>query len=237
MSKIIKAACLTALSQIAFSAFAVQVNTTELFVSCDEPNTYTKILNETNDRVFLTIESGEYLYDDHRKLTGKKSSYKDGKFKNVGMIVSPSKGILGPKEERRVNFNLFENSCSAETDKLYSVAYVPSGVPGEPNTMKLMVGIGGIVTVMPKDPKLSYEFTSLKDEVEIENTGNSVIKGEIHNCESSDKKCVSSFRVHHTRTFSLPKNKLEGATKIILTAPSNPDWKVEMSNDEIKKLI
>ena len=237
MSKLIKSTCFAVLSQLAFSAFAVQVDTTELFVPCDTPNTSTNIMNETGERIFLNIEAGEYEYDEDGKLTGKKIHYKDGELKNVGVIVRPSKAILGPKEERRINFNLFENSCSAKTDKLYSVTYVPSAVPGSANTMKLMVGIGGIVTVMPKDPKLSYELTSLEDQVLIENTGDSIIKGKIITCEEKTKGCTSTFRVHHTRTFEIPKSILNEAKELILTAPSNSKWKVEMSHDEIKKLI
>ena len=237
MSKLIKLTCLAMLSQLTFPAHAIQVSTTELFVGCDAPNAHTKMLNETNERVFINVESGEYTYNEDGKLTGSKSNYKDGEIKDVGIVVRPSKAILGPKEERRVNFNLFDNSCSSKTDKLYSVVYVPSAVPGEANTMKLMIGLGGIVTVMPKNPKLSYEFKSSKDNLEIKNNGESVIKGKIVSCKEKSKKCVSTFRVHHTRTFGIPKNILSEAEELILTAPSNPEWKVEMSHDEIKKLI
>lgn len=237
MSRLIKVACLATLLQFTSSTLAVQVNETELFVPCSTPDIHTSVLNETDSRVFLNINVGEYSVDESGKLTGEKIDYKEGAIKDVNVVVRPSKAILGGKEERRVNFNLFDNSCDAKTDKLYSVAYIPSAVPGDNNTVNLMVGIGGIVTVMPKSPKLSYEIIPTKDKLNIKNTGESVIKGEITKCLGSSKECKATFRVHHTRTFGISKELLGTASKMILTAPSNPEWRVEMSDDEIKKFL
>lgn len=230
MKKMIVGAILGATS---CSAWAIQVDKSEIFVPCGEKKIQTSVFNDSDQKMYLNVNLGEYERDAEGNLTGSRKNYDPKSFKDVNIIASPKKAILGPEEERKIDFVLFDTSCDAKKDQLYSVEYLPSSVPGEDSSVSIMIGMGGIITVLAKEANLSYTTQKSEDGILVKNTGNSVITGKVVRCDTEEKECKASFRVHHGREFFIKKSVLGDFKKIILTSPAQPTWKEEVLSDEI----
>lgn len=167
-----------------------------------------EIISRSETDEYIVAEVSEII---HPGLSGEERRPLDDPTK-AGLLVTPSKTVLGPGARKVLRFVLMREPDASE--HIYRVAVKPiikgvdtSGQMG----LKILIGYEVLVIVRPDEPRTAYEAVRTGDVLKIRNTGNtSVLFQGGRQCGEEEKcKLPPVVRVYpnETNELKLPYDK------------------------------
>ncbi|AOS95579.1 hypothetical protein AUP74_00103 [Microbulbifer aggregans] len=136
----------------------------------DVPNARDDIVVSNPDAENLYLQTEIYRVDNPGTAEEKRVRVVDPR--EFKLLVSPSKAVIGPGEQKR--FRLMSLERNLETEKVYRVTFKP--VVGDLKTdrtaLKILVAYQALVFVQPQEGKFDLALESDGDKWQLRNSGN-----------------------------------------------------------------
>lgn len=157
------------------------------FTSARPPRDDIEIVNAGEDILYVTIEPAEIVDpggENQRRVTNPDP-------RQLGLLVSPKRLVLGPGERKVVRLSLLERPD--DRDRIYRVTIKP--VIGElvarQNALKVVVGYDVLVIARPPNARPLLELSRNGQTVEVRNVGNTnalLFNG--RQCDDAQAECA-----------------------------------------------
>jgi Mat/Ecp fimbriae periplasmic chaperone len=164
-----------------------------------------EITNPADEILYVSIEPAEILdpgAPEERRVTNPNP-------RELGLLVSPTRLVLGPGERKVVRLSLLERP--KDRDRIYRVAVKPviGEIVARQSALKIVVGYDVLVIARPENARPRLEVSRSGNAVEFRNVGNTnalLFNG--RQCDATEADCAElpSKRIYagNTWQFQLP---------------------------------
>ncbi|MHA6607619.1 hypothetical protein ACVA6G_19295 [Photobacterium damselae] len=203
---------------------------TMLKISDDNGTGVFTVSNDLDKSSFIKIEPSKVIVNKDGSL--KKIKYDKSNFKDWEISLTKTKLILEPKRVKNIGIrSLCSDGCDRTHDTVFAIKFLPTPyLKGDEKQASVTINYGyePIFVIPASSPKYKYKIERKDDRVLIENSGNSLLRIFIDQCNEKVKKnCNSNIVVlaGRKKDINLPINSRQNKINLNIMGYDNSFYK------------